>query len=160
MISIIVAVSKNNVIGDHGVIPWRIKGEQTRFRELTINHTIIMGRKSFEEIGHPLPKRRTIVISKIKKTSCPNCKTVKSLKEALELTEKEDEVFIAGGGQIYMLALPYADRIYLTIIDKIVEGNVFFPEVNLQEFKKVYEERVQAEISYTYYTYDRMKNSK
>lgn len=126
MISLIVAVSKNNVIGNNGVIPWKIKGEQKRFKELTTGKTIIMGRKSFEEIGKPLPNRKTILISNTQHIELENCVTVNSLLEAFALSKNESEVFVAGGGQVYKEAFPYADRIYITVIDKMVDGNVYF----------------------------------
>lgn len=156
MISIIVAVSKNYVIGNKGVIPWRIKGEQSRFKQLTTGNTIIMGRKTFEEIGKPLPNRKTILISRTKRIDEDNCVTVKSLAEALELVKNENEVFIAGGGQVYRDAMPYTDRIYITVIDRDFEGDVYFPQIPEKEFKKTFEERVEGEIPYTYYTYDRI----
>jgi len=157
MISIIVAVTKNNVIGNNGIMPWKIKGEQRRFKELTTGHTIIVGRKTFQAEGKPLPNRKTIIISKTKNIECENCVTVKSLKEALGLAKDEKEIFIAGGGEIYRQVLPMTDRIYLTIIDKVIEGDVYFPEINEDEFVKIYEERIEGEIPYTYYTYERRK---
>lgn len=157
MISLIVAVAKNNVIGNNGVIPWKIKGEQKRFKELTIGKTIIMGRKSFEEIGKPLPNRKTILISNTQCIESENCATVKSLSEAFDLTKDEDEVFVAGGGQVYKESFTYADRIYITVIDKIIDGNVYFPEISSDDFVKSYEERIEGEIPYTYYTYERIK---
>lgn len=155
MISAIVAISKNNVIGNNGRIPWKIKGEQKRFKDLTIGKSIIMGRKSFEEIGKPLPGRKTVVISKTKDYTNKNCITVKSLMEAFEILKNEDEIFIAGGGRVYEEAYPYCDRIYLTVIDKEIEGDVFFPETWEKQFKKTYEKKVEGDIPYTYYTYDR-----
>jgi dihydrofolate reductase/dihydrofolate reductase (trimethoprim resistance protein) len=101
MISLIVAVAKNNVIGNNGNIPWKVKGEQKRFKELTIGKTIIMGRKSFEEIGRPLRNRKTILISNTQHIETENCTTVQSILEAFELAKDEDEVFVAGGGQVY-----------------------------------------------------------
>lgn len=157
MISIIVAVSNNYVIGNNGEIPWRIKGEQMRFKDLTIGKTIIMGRKSYDEIGKPLPDRKTIIISSSKDINTANCITVRSFTEALAITNDEDEVFIAGGGQVYREALPYTDRIYLTIIDKFIDGNVTFPEIDHNLCKKVYEQRMEGDIPYTYYTYERIK---
>lgn len=157
MISLIVAVSKNNVIGNNGIIPWKIKGEQKRFKELTIGKTIIMGRKSFQEIGRPLPDRKTIIISNSENIVADNCTTVKSLIKALELAKDEEEVFIAGGGQVYNEAILYADKIYITVIDKVIDGNVYFPEINNNKFAKTYEQRIDGEIPYTYYTYERKK---
>lgn len=156
MISLIVAISKNNVIGNNGIIPWKIKGEQQRFKDLTTGKTIIIGRKSYQEIGKPLPDRKTILISTTQKVNTDNCITVSSLQQAFELTRDEDEVFVAGGGQVYQDALPYADRIYLTVIDRVMEGSVYFPLINTQDFNKTYEERIEGEIPYTYYTYERI----
>lgn len=158
MISIIVAVTKNNVIGNKGIMPWTIKGEQIRFKELTTGHTIIVGRKTYEAEGKPLPNRKTIVVSTTKNIEGKNCITVKSLEEALELAESEKEIFIAGGGEIYRQALPMTDRIYITIIDKVIEGDVYFPKINEKEFVKTYEERIEGEIPYTYYTYERKRD--
>jgi dihydrofolate reductase (trimethoprim resistance protein) len=157
MISIIVAVSKNYVIGSKGIIPWRVKGEQRRFKELTTGKTIIMGRKSFEEIGKPLPNRKTIVISNTQNITADNCITVKSLNEAFDLVKNENEVFIAGGGQVYKDALPYSERIYITVVDQIVDGDVYFPEISEKDFVKTYEERIDGEMPFTYYTYERKK---
>lgn len=157
MISLIVAVAKNNVIGNNGVIPWKVKGEQKRFKELTTGKTIIMGRKSFEEIGKPLPNRKTILISNTQHIELENCITVKFLFEAFTLAKNENEVFVAGGGQVYKEAFPYADRIYITVIDKIIDGNVYFPEICEDDFVKTYEERIDGEIPYTYFTYERRK---
>ncbi len=157
MISLIAAVSKNNVIGNKGLIPWHIKGEQKRFKELTTGRTIIMGRKSFEEIGKPLPNRKTVLISSTKRIEAKNCITAASLKEALKAAEGEDEIFIAGGGRVYEEAMLYADKIYLTVIDLVTEGDTFFPDFDKSVFAKVYEERIEGEIPYTYYTYERIK---
>lgn len=155
IISIIAAVSKNNVIGKDGRIPWNIPGEKKRFKELTIGKTIIIGRKSFEEIGKPLTDRTTIVVSKTKKFFAENCMTVNSLEEAFELLKNEKEVFIAGGAQLYEEALPYTKYIYLTVIDKYFEGDAYFPSFNHDDFIITYEKRVEGPISYTYYTFER-----
>ncbi|WP_297423038.1 dihydrofolate reductase [Clostridium sp.] len=150
MISLIVAVAKNNVIGNNSIIPWKIKGERKRFKELTIGKTIIMGRKSFKEIGKPLPNRKTILISNTKHIELENCTTVSSFMEVVELAKNEDEIFIAGGGQVYKESFPYADKIYITVIDKIIDGNVYFPKISDKDFVKTYEKRID-----TYYTYER-----
>jgi dihydrofolate reductase/dihydrofolate reductase (trimethoprim resistance protein) len=157
MISLIVAVAKNNVMGNNGIIPWKIKGEQIRFKELTIGKTIIMGRKSFEEIGRPLPNRKTIIISNTQNIVAENCTTVKSLFETFALVKDEDEVFVAGGEQVYREAFPYADRIYITVINKNIDGNVYFPEIHEDEFIKTYEQQIDGETTYTYYAYERTK---
>jgi dihydrofolate reductase/dihydrofolate reductase (trimethoprim resistance protein) len=157
MISMIAAISKNNVIGNKGVIPWRIKGEQKRFKELTLGKAIIMGRKTYQEIEKPLPNRKTIVISSTENIAAENCFTVKSLAEAIALTKDEPEIFIAGGGQVYKEAMPLTNRIYLTVIDQYIDDDVYFPEIDLSDFNMTYEEIVEGEIPFTYYTYDRVK---
>ncbi len=157
MISIIAAMSKNHVIGNHGMIPWKIKGEQKRFRELTIGRTIIMGRISFEEIGYSLPDRKTILISSTRRIEAENCVTVTSLTEALELVKYEKEIFIAGGGSVYSECMPLTDRIYLTVIDREVKGDTFFPEIDSKSFRVIYEKRIEGDTPYTYYTYERNK---
>jgi len=157
IISIIAAVSKNNVIGKNGKIPWKIPGEQKRFKELTTGKTIIMGRKSFEEIGKPLPNRNIIIVSRTKNYSFENCITVDSLSKAFELSKDEEEVFIAGGAQLYEATLPYADYLYLTIIDKFFDGDVYFPNFNRDDYIIEYEERIEYPIPYTYYTFKRLK---
>lgn len=159
LISSIVAISKNYVIGNQGMIPWRIEGEQKRFKELTTGKTIIMGRKSFEEIGKPLPNRKTILISKTLDIKADNCVTVSSLSEAFNKTFEEEEVFIAGGGSVYLEAMPFVDRIYLTVIDLEVEGDTFFPMISDSMFRITYEEKVNGEIPYTYYTYEKIKDT-
>lgn len=155
MISCIVAVSENYVIGNHGIIPWRIKGEQKRFKDLTSGKTIIMGRKSFDEIGKPLPNRKTIIISNTLSMHENNCITVSSLTEALKITQNEEEVFIAGGGRVYAEAMPVVERIYLTIIHKEITGDTYFPRINRDIYELIYEEKIEGEISYTYYTYEK-----
>lgn len=135
MIALIVARSRNNVIGKKGKIPWTIPGEQKQFKELTTGNLVIMGRKSYEEIGHPLPGRETIVVSKTKSFNGENLKTASSVKEALELARGRD-VYIAGGYGIYKEALPYVDKMYITEVDLNVEdGDVFFPDFDAGDFE-------------------------
>ncbi len=139
-ISIIVAVAgKKRVIGSSNKIPWYIPGELKRFKEITMGHPIIMGRKTHESIGKPLPGRTNIVITTHPDYQALGCIVVHSLEEALRFAQGKpfdsEEVFIIGGGQIYAEALPLADKLYLTYIDKEIEGDVFFPDYS--DFKKV-----------------------
>lgn len=157
IISLVAAVSKNNVIGVKGKLPWKIPGDMKRFRDLTMGRTMIMGRKAYDEIGKPLPGRKTILVSRSQKVTAENCVTVSSLEEAYELAKNEEEVMVAGGGEIFRQTLPRADRIYLTVIDKEFEGDVFFPEFSEEDFEKVYEERIEDTIPYTFYTYERRR---
>jgi len=154
MISLIVAYTKNRIIGNNGIIPCKIKGEQTRFKELTTGNVVIMGRRSYEEIGKPLPNRTTIVISTTKKFDTENCKTVTSLSEALQLAGERD-VYISGGNCVYEEALPLVDRMYITEIDADIEGDTFFPTFNEQDFTKVTVKIVAGDIPYSYITYTR-----
>jgi len=154
MISLIVAFAKNRVIGNKGCIPWKIKGEQKRFKELTTGNVVIMGRRSYEEIGRPLPNRTTIVVSGTKNFDGENCYTAKSLTEAIELAG-DKEVYISGGARLYEEALPLVEKMYITEIDLEIEGDTYFPEFKEEEFVKEINERFDGEIPYTYVTYTR-----
>ena len=138
MVGLIVARSKNNVIGKNGQIPWRIKGEQKQFKELTTGNAIVMGRKSYEEIGHPLPNRLNIIVSRPKKFEGENLITASSVQEAIALAKDKDEnlnIYIAGGYGLYKEAIPFVDKMYITEVDLVVEdGDVFFPEFDADEF--------------------------
>ena len=148
MISIIVAVAKGGAIGKEGKMPWKIPGEQRQFKDLTTGHVVIMGRTSYEEIGHPLPERTNIVVSKTKVFSGENLYTVKSLKEAIERAGQE-EIFIAGGAEIFQEALPLADKIYMTYVDmEVPDADRFFPIFHEEEYKREEIEKVGGETSY------------
>ena len=148
MISIIVAVAKGGAIGKEGKMPWKIPGEQRQFKELTTGHVVIMGRRSYEEIGHPLPNRTIIVVSKTKVFSGENLYTVKSLQEAIERAGQE-EIFIAGGAEIFQEALPLADKIYMTYVDmEVPDADRFFPNFSEEEYKREEIEKVGGETSY------------
>ena len=148
MISIIVAVAKGGAIGKEGKIPWKIPGEQRQFKDLTTGHVVIMGRTSYEEIGHPLPERTKIVVSKTKAFSGENLYTVKSLQEAIERAGQE-EIFIAGGAEIFQEALPLADKIYMTYVDmEVPDADRFFPDFSKEEYKREEIEKVGGETSY------------
>ena len=155
MIALIAAFSINRVIGNNGIIPWKIKGEQKRFKELTTGNVVIMGRRSYEEIGKPLPNRTTIVISNTKTFSAVNCMTATSLGQALKMAEGRN-VYIAGGAQLYKESIYLVDKMYITLIDEIVEGDTFFPQFNEGDFDIQVNERFEGEIPYTYKTYSRI----
>ena len=127
MVSIIVAMSKNRVIGDSNALIWHLPEDLKRFRQLTTGNTIVMGRKTYESIGKPLPNRRSIIITRDPDYSVDGCEVVNSLEEALLLSNSD--CFIIGGGEIYRQAIDLADRIYLTLIDKKFEGDTSFPEI-------------------------------
>ena len=154
MISLIVAYAKNNVIGNQGRIPWKIKGEQKRFKELTTGNVVIMGRRSYEEIGYPLPNRTTIVVSTTKQFSGENCMTAQSLEEAIHLAGDRD-IYISGGARLYQEALPLVQKMYMTEIDYEVEGDTYFPSFDETLFVKEIDEYFDGDIPYTYVTYTR-----
>lgn len=154
MIAIIAAYSRNRVIGRNGRIPWKIQGEQKRFRELTLGNVVIMGRRTYEEIGRPLPGRTTIVVSNTKTFRGDNCATASSLAEAVQMAG-EREVYIAGGARLYEEALPLAKTLYITEIDCFVEGDTYFPAFDETEFVKEQVARHEDETPYTYVTYTR-----
>ena len=148
MISIIVAVAKGGAIGKEGKMPWKIPGEQRQFKDLTTGHVVVMGRTSYEVIGHPLPNRTNIVVSKTKVFSGENLYTVKSLKEAIERAGQE-EIFIAGGAELFQEALPLANKIYMTYVDmEVPDADRCFPIFHEEEYKREEIEKVGGETSY------------
>ena len=156
MIGLIVAYDKNRVIGNKGRIPWRIKGEQLRFKNLTTGNVVVMGRRSYEEIGRPLPNRLTIVVSSTKCFDEENVITVKSIEEAIEKAEGKD-VFISGGARIYEEALPLCDKLFITEVDGEFEGDTFFPKFDERKYEKTIDSHVDGEIPYTYVTYSKLE---
>lgn len=161
MISIIVACSENNVIGkDNGLI-WRLSNDLKRFKALTTGHAIVMGRKTFESIGRPLPNRRNIILSK-NLEAMDGCEIMRSADEVLELAKSTDEeLFIIGGGQVYEQFLPFADKLYLTLVHTEAEGDTFFPALNRDEWTEVARESFKAdeknEFDYEFVDYLRRK---
>ena len=154
MIALIVAFANNQVIGNKGCIPWKIEGEQKRFRELTMGNVVIMGRRSYEEIGKTLPNRTTIVVSNTKTFEGENCLTARTLGEAMKLAGDKD-IYIAGGARLYEEALPFVEKMYITEIDLDVEGDTYLPNFEKEQFVKEVNEKHNGEISYTYVTYTR-----
>lgn len=155
-ISLVAAMGANRVIGSGLNIPWRIPGEQRIFRRLTETKILAMGRKTFESIGKPLPNRTTIVISRQQGYQAFGCPVVNSLGEAIAVAKDHgNELFIAGGAEIYALSMPLAQRIYLTEIEQNLAGDAFFPEFNVSEFNRIHFEEVSASIPYTHSVYER-----
>ena len=155
MVALIVARSKNNVIGKNGLIPWRIRGELKQFKDLTTGHVVIMGRRSYEEIGKPLPNRMNVVVSNTRKFFGENLCTVSSLDEALERFKGED-IFIGGGFRLFEEVLPVVDVMYITEVDTIVDGgDTFFPEFDASQFDMIVGETAGEDIKYTRTKYTR-----
>ena len=143
-IKLICAISKNNVIGRANNLPWNIQEDLKRFKELTSNNIIVMGRKTYESIGRPLPNRRNIVLSNNSDLRIENVEVVNSSQEILDLYNKntdEKDLYIIGGTYIYELFLNNCEYLYLTYIDKEFEGDAYFPKINWQEWKLINEEK-------------------
>ncbi len=156
--TIVVATSENHVIGKDNKLLWHMPGDLKHFKDITTGHTVIMGRKTFDSVGKPLPNRRNVIITR-QSITIEGCEVVNSIEAALSLCKDELEVFIVGGAEIYKQAMSITDRIYLTIIHKIFEGDSFFPEINKQEWKEVFREDHQPDhknpLPYSFITYER-----
>jgi len=158
-VSIIVAISENNAIGKDNQLLWHLPADLKHFKEITSGHTIIMGRKTYDSIGRPLPNRRNIVITRKADLQIENVEIVNSLDEAISLCANENEVFIIGGAEIYKNAILLGNRIYLTTVHQEYEADVFFPEINADEWSETYREYHAADeknsVAYTFSTLER-----
>ena len=140
-LALIAALARNRTIGRGNAMPWRLSEDLRRFKRLTLGHAVIMGRKTFESIGSPLPGRDNIVITRSRDWSPPGCAVVHSLDAALASVESRGEAFVIGGAQIYALAMPLAQRLYLTEIERDFDGDAFFPEYDRSAWREVSRER-------------------
>ena len=158
-ISLIVAAAENNAIGKDNALLWHLSADLKRFKALTTGHPVIMGRKTFESIGKPLPNRRNIVISR-SVPAIEGCEVVASVDEALALVKSGEEAFIIGGGSIYKALWDKADRLYLTSVKTALEGDTFIPEVKPDEWEEVKREDFGAdeknEFGYSFIDYMRV----
>ena len=146
LISIIAAMGRNRAIGYKNTLPWRLPADLQRFKQLTLGHHILMGRKTYESIGRPLPGRTSIIITRQPNFQAEGCLIAHSLDEAITLAQSrgEQEVFIIGGAEIYAQALSIADRMYLTLVDAEPEADAFFPKFEEKAWGKIEEEIVAA----------------
>jgi dihydrofolate reductase len=162
MISIIVAVSSNNVIGAERALPWNLPEDLQRFKKITMGKPMIMGRETFESIGRPLPGRKNIVLSRQDDLEIEGCEVVNTIEKALAAAGDAEEVMIIGGGEIYRQFLPMADRIYLTRVQAEVEGDTRFPELDMTEWDVVAVDEVPAigdrEFAFDLETLDRRRD--
>ena len=149
-ISLVVAASTNNVIGSDGGLPWHLPDDLRHFKRLTTGNPIVMGRKTFESIGRPLPDRRNIVMTRDPDYMARGCDVVSSVREALDIEADADEVMIIGGGQVYRDFLPHADRIYLTRVQADVEGDTYFPDIDEAGWRLVSSEPHAADEKHAY----------
>jgi dihydrofolate reductase len=162
IVSAVVALSENRAIGLKGQIPWKISIDLKRFRAITSGHVVIMGRKTYESIGKPLPNRRNIVISRQKdlgsQPAFVGVEVHASLHAALDAVSGEQQVFIIGGGEIYREALPLYDRIYETRVHAVIEGDAVFPELPQGEFREARrEEGSEGEWKFTFIDWERVR---
>lgn len=160
MISHIVAVSKNNVIGTQNQLPWDIPEDMKFFRETTRGKILIMGRKTFESVGHPLPQRLNIVVTRDSSAQFEGSLTATSLAAALEMahgfTDKYgDEIFIIGGGEIFRQSMNIVDRIYLTRIHKDFQGDIFYPDVDPNVFELKQQRDRTEPVPFSFLTFER-----
>jgi len=161
LISIIAAVGNNWVVGIKNKLPWNLPADMDHFRQLTMGKPVIMGQKTFESIGKPLPERTNIILTLDKNFISPDCLITHSIEEALEAAKNFDEVMICGGVSIYRQFLPLADKIYLTLIEGDFEGDAYFPEFNWRDWKEL--ERIENTpdnnnpYKYTFLTLERKK---
>lgn len=139
-VSIIVAVAENGTIGDQNRLLWHIKEDMQLFRRVTTGHPVVMGRKTYESLGRPLPNRTNVVISR-QALQIEGCRVVHSLEEALALFAPSEEVFVIGGAQIYDAALPLADHLYLTVVEHPYEGDTHFPAWDRSAWQLIASER-------------------
>jgi len=159
VISLIVAMTENRVIGRDGDMPWRLSSDLKRFKRITMGHHIVMGRKTYDSIGRLLPGRTTVVISRNATYDDPNIRVARSLEEAIKIAGNDKEIFITGGAQIYELALPQVERIYLTRIHCELDGDTFFPKVDWEKWNLIEQESHTADekntFNYSFLTYQR-----
>ncbi len=157
MISIVVAMAKNRVIGVNGQLPWQLPTDLQRFKRLTMGHTLLMGRRTFESIGSPLPGRRTIVVSRNPEYRVAGCEVVASIEAGVELAGAVEELFICGGGDIYRQTLPLVERIYLTELDVEIAGDSSFPIWSDDGFELLQTEHCRDNIDYRFSIWQRVE---
>lgn len=131
MLSIIVAIAKNHIIGSNNQLLWNIPEDMKRFREITTGHTVMMGKRTFDSIGKPLPNRKNIVLAQEneKVENSENVEIVHSLEDLIKLKDSDEECFVIGGAMVYKQLMPYCNKMYITLIDKEFEGDVSFPQI-------------------------------
>ncbi len=148
-ISIIVAAAENGVIGRGGELPWRLSADLRRFKQVTMGHTVIMGRRTWESIGRPLPGRKTVIVTRNAgySTEFQDVNIAQSIDAAIQKAAQvgDDEAFIVGGAELYWAALPQADRLYFTRVNANVEGDTSFPEVAWNQWRLIESEQHSAD---------------
>ena len=163
-VSLIAAMGSNRAIGIDNGLPWRLPADLRRFKALTMGHTLVMGRKTFESIGRPLPGRTTIVVSRRPDYAPEGVLVAHSVEEALTKAAGNEEVFIAGGEEIFRQTLEDADRMHLTWIEQDFPADAFFPEFDLSAWRLVeredHEATAEAPFAYSFRVYDRVRGDR
>ena len=159
-LSIVAALSDNKVIGLNNQLPWHMPADLKRFKALTLNKPVIMGRKTYESIGKPLPKRDNIIITRNADYRVDGCQVLPSLNVAMAICSQQEEVMIMGGASIYTYALPLTERMYLTLIHTTMKGDTFFPEWRADEWQETAREEHLADnkniYDYSFVTLERL----
>jgi dihydrofolate reductase len=156
IISSIAAIAENNAIGKNNQLLWRLPADLKHFKEITTGHTVIMGRKTFESVGKPLPNRRNIVITRSNTLNIENVEVVNSIEQAIALCNQDKEVFIVGGAEIYQAAMDITNQIYLTVVHANFEADTYFPEIDPMIWEQTAVEKHEADeknpFAYTFST--------
>lgn len=161
MVTIIAAIAENNAMGKDNQLIWHLPADLNRFKKTTLSHVVIMGRKTFESLGKPLPNRTNILITRDKNYKAEGCVVVNSVKEALEAALKVDEnPFILGGAEIYKQAMPFTDKLDITFVHHQFKADVFFPEIDKTIWKETSREDFKADeknkYDYSFVTFERI----
>jgi len=130
IVTMVVAIGENNAIGKNNELLWYLPKDLRHFKTITSGHTVIMGRKTYESVGKPLPKRRNIIITRNTELTVDGAEVVHTIEDALELCKSDEEVFIIGGAEIYKMAMKHTDKIFLTVVHESFEADAFFPEID------------------------------
>jgi dihydrofolate reductase len=156
IISSIAAIAENNAIGKNNQLLWRLPADLKHFKEITTGHTVIMGRKTFESVGKPLPNRRNIVITRSNTLNIEKVEVVNSIEQAIALCNQDEEVFIVGGAEIYQAAMDFTNQIYLTVVHANFEADTYFPEIDPMIWEQTAVEKHEADeknpFAYTFST--------
>ncbi|WP_449536640.1 dihydrofolate reductase [Ferdinandcohnia sp. Marseille-Q9671] len=162
MISLLLAMDKNQLIGKDNDLPWRLPADLAYFKRVTMGHPIIMGRKTYDSIGRPLPGRENIIVTRDKTYHAEGCKVIHSIEEIVTLSENtEQELFVIGGAEIFKEILPYSDRLYITEIEEEFEGDTYFPAFDKADWKVISKEKgikdEKNQYDYTFLVYEKVK---
>jgi len=161
MLSLIVAMAENRVIGRDNALPWRLPNDLRHFKRTTLGHAVIMGRKNYQSIGKPLPGRRNIVVTRQAGFTAPGCVLASSVDAALTAASNDPEIFVIGGAELYAQTLARAERLYVTQVHAAVAGDILFPDVDWSTWRELARERHEADaehaFAYSFVTLERAR---